>query len=100
MKSTFNICFYAKKDKQKAGGAYPLFWGVSESCQNAQSAAPLCPLPHHFPLKYSKYSCGKMACPGQKFLAAGHFASFQIHPDFVFILYYKILKFASSNRSA
>ena len=25
MKSTFNICFYAKKDKQKAGGAYPLF---------------------------------------------------------------------------
>lgn len=25
MKSTFNICFYAKKDKQKANGAYPLF---------------------------------------------------------------------------
>ena len=25
MKSTFNICFYAKKDKLKAGGAYPLF---------------------------------------------------------------------------
>ena len=25
MKSTFNICFYAKKDKQKASGAYPLF---------------------------------------------------------------------------
>lgn len=25
MKSTFNICFYAKKDKQKAGGAYPPF---------------------------------------------------------------------------
>ena len=24
MKSTFNICFYAKKDKQKANGAYPL----------------------------------------------------------------------------
>ena len=25
MKSTFNICFYAKKDKQKANGAYPIF---------------------------------------------------------------------------
>ena len=25
MKSTFNICFYAKKDKQKGNGAYPLF---------------------------------------------------------------------------
>ena len=25
MQSTFNICFYAKKDKQKANGAYPLF---------------------------------------------------------------------------
>ena len=25
MKSTFNICFYAKKDKQKANGEYPLF---------------------------------------------------------------------------
>ena len=25
MKSIFNICFYAKKDKQKANGAYPLF---------------------------------------------------------------------------
>lgn len=23
MKSTFNICFYAKKDKQKANGASP-----------------------------------------------------------------------------
>ena len=25
MKSTFSICFYVKKDKQKANGAYPLF---------------------------------------------------------------------------
>ena len=40
-----------------------------------------CPAPRHFPLKYNKYSCGKMACSGQKSLAAGHFASFQIHPN-------------------
>ena len=25
MKSTFSICFYVKKDKQKANGTYPLF---------------------------------------------------------------------------
>lgn|GEM_PF-4809553 len=35
MKSTFNICFYAKKDKQKDNGAYPLSpvsqWMAGES---------------------------------------------------------------------
>lgn len=25
MKSTFSICFYVKKDKQKANGMYPIF---------------------------------------------------------------------------
>ena len=34
----------------------------------------------HFPLKYTKYSCGKMACPARKSLAAGHISSFYIHP--------------------
>lgn len=33
-----------------------------------------------FPLQYTKYSCGKTTCPTQKFLTAGHIASFQIHP--------------------
>ena len=34
MKSTFNICFYAKKDKQKANGAYPLFARITIRFRN------------------------------------------------------------------
>ena len=33
-----------------------------------------------FSLEIRQYSCVKMPCSAQKFLAAGHFASFQIHP--------------------
>ena len=31
-------------------------------------------------LEIRQYSCGKMSCSAQKFLAAGHIGSFQIHP--------------------
>ena len=33
-----------------------------------------------FSLEIRQYSCGKMSCSAQKFLAAGHIGSFQIHP--------------------
>ena len=33
-----------------------------------------------FFLEIRQYSCEKMSCPAQKFLAAGHIGSFQIHP--------------------
>ena len=33
-----------------------------------------------FFLEIRQYSCGKMSCSAQKFLAAGHIMSFQIHP--------------------
>ena len=42
-------------------------------------AVSVCAALHHFPLQYTKYSCGKMACPTRKFLAVGHIFSFQIH---------------------
>ena len=34
-----------------------------------------------FFLEIRQYSCGKMSCSAQKFLAAGHIESFQIHPS-------------------
>jgi hypothetical protein len=33
-----------------------------------------------FFLEIRQYSCEKMSCSAQKFLAAGHIGSFQIHP--------------------
>ena len=33
-----------------------------------------------FFLEIRQYSCGKMSCSAQKFLAAGHIERFQIHP--------------------
>ena len=35
-----------------------------------------------FFLEIRQYSCEKMSCSAQKFLAAGHIGSFQIHPKF------------------
>ena len=35
-----------------------------------------------FFLEIRQYSCEKMSCSAQKFLAAGHIGSFQIHPRF------------------
>ena len=51
MKSTFNICFYAKKDKQKANGAYPLFARITVDGKSSVS----CPLKpsDSAPLKHS-----------------------------------------------
>ena len=37
-----------------------------------------------FFLEIRQYSCEKMSCSAQKFLAAGHIGSFQIHPSFAF----------------
>ncbi|MCI6527663.1 MAG: hypothetical protein MR438_01615, partial [Clostridiales bacterium] len=34
-----------------------------------------------FFLEIRQYSCEKMSCSAQKFLAAGHIGSFQIHPS-------------------
>lgn len=34
-----------------------------------------------FSLEIRQDSCEKMSCSAQEFLAAGHFASFQIHPS-------------------
>ena len=39
------------------------------------------PAVHHFPLQYTKYSCGKMASAGEKSLAVGHIPGFQIDPN-------------------
>ena len=39
------------------------------------------PAVHHFPLQYTKYSRGKMASSGEKSLAVGHIADFQIDPS-------------------
>ena len=36
---------------------------------------------HHFPLQYTKYSCGKMASSDEKSLAVGHISGFQIDPN-------------------
>ena len=33
-----------------------------------------------FFLEIRQYSCVKMSCSARRFFAAGHFASFQIHP--------------------
>ena len=35
-----------------------------------------------FFLEIRQYSCEKMSCSAQKFLAAGHIGSFQIHPTY------------------
>ena len=37
-----------------------------------------------FFLEIRQYSCEKMSCSAQKFLAAGHIGSFQIHPSALF----------------
>ena len=39
-----------------------------------------------FFLEIRQYSCEKMSCSAQKFLAAGHIGSFQIHPKFLRLL--------------
>ena len=36
-----------------------------------------------FFLEIRQYSCEKMSCSAQKFLAAGHIGSFQIHPKYI-----------------
>ena len=58
-------------------------------------------MPRRFPLQYTKYSCGKTACPARKILAVGHAPSFQIHPkplllfhagEAVFVIYHRSRK--------
>ena len=40
MKSTFSICFYVKKDKQKANGTYPLFVRITVDGMPKQEKQP------------------------------------------------------------
>jgi len=44
-------------------------------------SGPFRAAPRHFPLKYTKYSRGKMACPARKILAAGHVAMLLTRPE-------------------
>ena len=37
--------------------------------------------------KARQYSCEKTSCSAQKFLAAGHFSSFQMHPRAIVFCY-------------
>ena len=56
--------------------------GAQLKSADTSSAGPFRAAPRHFPLKYTKYSCGKIACAARKFLAADRIAGFQMHPVF------------------
>lgn len=63
MKSTFNICFYAKKDKQKASGAYPIFTRITVDGVASRFNTKLDVLPSIWDGKMSKATrCSAEAC--------------------------------------
>ena len=52
----------------------------SSNCQRARTAPPFCAELRHFSLKYVSIPAKKYLAQHKKFFAAGHIASFQIHP--------------------
>ena len=51
-----------------------------------------------FFLEIRQYSCEKMSCSAQKFLAAGHIGSFQIHPREFFAYYISLVNIVPEDR--